>query len=407
MGTTRLYFTASVEEQWQALAGPWLREQAGSAWKNSNPTVVLTPSRAESFYLRGRLVTEGVAFLGLRFWTPSDVRKFLLTEMAAEQEAATQAEVRLIARVCAEKLALGAGNDNATLTSVIREPGAFLRAYDLLLGAGWNPAREGAIYGRELANEFQSELKRLHVETQAGVHLHLRRQATARNESSIANLLVLGFNAMHWPLWDLLKAVVAASDDAVVALSEPRYFVQEIDQLWIGSWEEATQAEAVSPPGPAVFEEGPFSGLTASYEQGAPTAFHSTGLHFRVTPDLASQTRAIVLQALDYLKDDGCTRLGIVFPEANALALQVGTELRRLEVPLDDGTGIWTPGLFERRSWRTWIALQEEASVQRLIAWVRACEAEGVSCGLDLSARIIADVVDAALGESLVDNLDF
>src|SRR5476649_1349183 len=112
MTATRLHFTASVEEQWRALAGPWLREQAGAAWKNPKPTVVLTPSRAESFYLRSRLVEEGVSFLGLRFWTPSDTRKFLLGEMSPKIEAATQAELRLVARACAEKLAHEAGTNN-------------------------------------------------------------------------------------------------------------------------------------------------------------------------------------------------------------------------------------------------------------------------------------------------------
>ena len=113
MATTRLYFTASVEEQWRAIAGPWLRAQAGTAWENPKPTVVLTPSRAESFYLRSRLVGEGgpqdgpedVSFLGLRFWTPSDARKFLLGEMLPELGTATQAELRLVARACAEKCA--------------------------------------------------------------------------------------------------------------------------------------------------------------------------------------------------------------------------------------------------------------------------------------------------------------
>ena len=156
MPATRLYFTASVEEQWRAAVGPWLREQARAAWKNPKPTVILTPSRAESFYLRGRLVDEGISFLGLRFWTPSDARKFLHDELLPETGAPTQAELRLLARACAEKHVRGSKSDRATLASVIREPGAFLRAYDLLLGAGWDPAREGAVYGRELAREFQT-----------------------------------------------------------------------------------------------------------------------------------------------------------------------------------------------------------------------------------------------------------
>jgi hypothetical protein len=413
MPSTRLYFTASVEEQWRALAGPWLREHAAAAWKNPKPTVILTPTRAESFYLRSRLVEENVPFLGLRFWTPSDARKFLLAETSPEIGTATQAELRLVARACAEKEMRETDTDNATLTSVVREPGPFLRAYDLLLGTGWDPTREGATYGRDLAREVQYALKKFRIATQAGLHRHLLSRAS-RDEPSIANVLVIGFNAAHWPLWDLLKAVVFSADQAVVALSTPRVFAEEIDQLWISSWEEVTQTESISPISPitpiAIDEPTtPFTALVASYEKGEPGSSLAADLSFLVTPELSSQTHAVVLQALDYLKRDSCTRLGIVFPEANALALGVAEELRRLGVPLDDGTGSLAPGLFERRCWRSWLALQEEPGVRPLIAWLRACEAQGVSCGLEktLSARAVADVVESALDESLVDDLLF
>jgi hypothetical protein len=413
MGTTRLYFTASAEEQWRTLAGPWLREQAGVAWKNPKPTVILTPSRAESFYLRSRLVGEAVSFLGLRFWTPSDARKFLLEEVAPQVGPATQAELRLVARACAEKLAR---EDTAgapdTLTSVIREPGAFLRAYDLLLGTGWDPAQSGAPYGRPLAREMRRSLEKFKVATQAGLHRHLLAEASSRKKPSIARLLVIGFNAAHWPLWDLLKSVVIAAQETVVALSEPRVFAEEIDHLWTGSWEEVTGTEALSPPHPlSPLEDppAPFTGLVASYEQGQPGQASASGLTFLVTPDLASQIRGVVLQALDYLQRDSCTRLGLVFPEADALALGVGAELARLGIPLDDGTGAFAPGLFERLYWQSWIALQEEPSVRRLIAWLRAGEAQGISFGVaeSLSAREIAELLESALGESLVDDLNF
>ena len=417
MAATRLYFTASVEEQWHALAGPWLRAQVVAAWRNPQPTVILTPSRAEGFYLRARLLEEGISFLGLRFWTPSDARKFLLAELLPELGAATQAELRLVARACAEKMARTMGTDHAPLTSVIREPGPFLRADDLLLGAGWNPAREGALYGRDLAGEMQRELARLHIATQAGAHRQLLSAALSRDVSCLANVLVVGFNATHWPLWDLLKAVVFSAADAVVALSEPRVFAEEIDQLWISSWEDIAQTEAVSPVAAAnslAVDEpaAPLAALVASYEQGARssrTELTTAELKFCVTPDLATQIRAVVLQALDYLRSDTCSRLGIVFPEANALALGVAEELRRLGIPLDDGIGSPEPGLFEKRCWRNWIALQEEPGVPRLIAWLRACEAQGVSWSAANApaARNVVDILESALGESLVDDLGF
>jgi hypothetical protein len=420
MAATRLYFTASVEEQWRELAGPWLREQAVTAWKFPKPTVILTPSRTESFYLRSRLVEEGVAFLGLRFWTPSDARKFLLGETSPEIGAATQAELRLLARACAEKLARAGGSGSATLTSVIREPGPFLRAYDLLLGAGWDPAIAGAIYGRDLAREMQDALDEFRIATQAGLHRRLRSEVTARKEFLIANLLVIGFNAAHWPLWDLLQAAVFSAEQAVVALSEPRVFAETIDQLWISSWEEVTGTEATGLMGTMMDADEPttpFAAIVASYEKDdlgtrvgpVDAEAASVDLTFRVTPDLASHIRAVVLQALEYLKRDSCTRLGIVVPEANALALGVAEELRRLGIPLDDGTGSLEPGLFEKRCWRSWLALQEEPGVPRLIAWARACEAQRVSCGLEksLSARDLAEILETALGESLIDDLNF
>jgi hypothetical protein len=406
-----LYSTASAEEQWQALVGPWLRGQAVEAWRNPKPTVILTPSRAESFYLRSRLVEEGISFLGLRFWTPSDARKFLLTEIAPEIGSATQSEERLVARACAESLVQQASHDEASVISVIREPGPFLRAYDLLLGAGWDPAREGSAYGRGLARDMQRALEKFGIATQAGLHRQLRDKVSAGGESMLANLLVTGFNAAHWPLWDLLRAVVFSAEKSVVALSKPRVFAEDIDQLWISSWEDVIPTEALSPAAPtsSLIDDPPFASLVASYEKGSPGNAASAAMTFLVAPDLTTQIHAVVLQALDYLRSEACTRLGIVFAGANALALGVAAELRRLGVPLDDGTGMLMPGIFEKRCWKSWLALQAEPSVSNVIAWVRACESQGISHGAEeqLSAWEIADAVDGALAESLVDDLDF
>lgn len=412
---THLYFTASVEEQWRTLAGPWLREMAATAWKDARPTAILTPSRAEGFYLKARLLEEKVSFLGLRFWTPSDARNYLADELAPEVRAATQAELRLVARVCAERLLheaksiVGPASTRGTWTSVAKEPGAFLRAYELLQGAGWQPKQACAAYGRAVAGQFETELEVHGITTQSGLHQDLLRLASGRKEPLVANLLLVGFNAAHWPLWHLLQAVVATSEKSVIALTHPRYFAQEIDQLWQSSWEEVTGVETVAPPIVAAENEpGAFAELASSYAKGETARVRTAEVEFLVTPELTSQIRAVVLRALSYLQNDSCARLGIVFPETNALALGVAEELQRLGIPLDDGTGALAPGLFEQRSWQAWLALQEEPGVAQLIAWGRACEAQGVSFGAEeITAGDVADLLDAALGESLVDDLDF
>jgi hypothetical protein len=405
MGRTQLFQTTGVEEQWHGVVAPWLEKQTGLAGKNPQPTVILTPSRAESFYLRSRLVREGISFLGLRFWIPSDARTFLLGEISIGVRPATQAELRLVARISAEKLARS--SDEPTLASVEREPGLFLRAYDLLLGAGWDPAKGGAAYGRKLAREMARALKEGGIATQAELHRLLRRQAAKLKEPLLANLLVSGFNASHWPLWDLLRATVAASGETTLSFLAPREFGAEIDQLWIGSWEEETGEAVEIPTAGQTENEEPFADWVGSYERGAPGDARDCDFTFLAGPDLHGQVRAVVLRALAYLASESCQRLGIVFPEENALALGVAEELRRLGVPLNDGTGYLQPGIFESRAWPAWLSLQEEPSVQRLIEWIRACEAEGAGYGAGLLARDVADVLDAALGETLVDDLSF
>lgn len=413
MGTTRLFLTATVEEQWRALIEPWLRNHAGGAWKNSLPTAVLTPSRAESFYLRSRLVEKGLAFLGLRFWTPTDVRKFLLSERSSEIAPASRADLRLLARCCAEKLLRKDASDpeSTTWSSVVQEPDTFLRAYDLLVGAGWDPAKDGPVYGRSLATEMTRELRSLKIATQAELHRDLAAENSGAKEPLIAHLLVVGFNATHWPLWDLLQAVAVSAEQAAVALLSPRVFGEEVDQLWINSWEEMARVSTEIPENSSDEQsDAPFAGLVASYERGEAAAVENVDLTFLVSPDLTSQVRAIILQVMEYLKRDSCTRLGIVFPEENALALAVAEQLQQMGLPLDDGIGFIQPGLFEQRPWQTWLALQEEPSVQRLTQWLRACEAREVPCGIEnsgLSARDIADVLENALGETLVDDLNF
>jgi hypothetical protein len=408
MAVTQLLATTSAEEHWRAVAGPWLRGQASTAWKEVRPTVVLTPGRAEGFHLRSRLVEEGKPLLGVRFWTPSDARQFLVAHYRIKVQSATQSSLRLLTRTCAERLVRRDGAENASLRSVIREPAAFLRAYDLLLGAGWNPAKDGADYGRELARELQREMDKSGIATQAGLHQQLFAEASRTPRPAIANLLVSGFNAAHWPLWDLLKALVLSSEQAVIALSQPRFFGETIDQLWINSWEDFTYQETSIPDSPA---ESPaqLAQLAASYETGAREPLPGLDLTFCVTPDLSTQTRAVILHTLDFLQRDECTRLGLVFPEANALALGVADELRRLGIPMNDGPGVLTPGFFECRAWPAWLALQEEPGVPRLIAWLRACEAEDRSTGAEpsLAAETIASVLEGALGETLVDDLGF
>ena len=312
----RLVLTAG--DLWRESAESWLLSV--EAWRDPRPTVVLTPQRAQGFYLRSRLVKQEQALLGVRFWTPSDARSFLAGALQMMPCAATLGEQSLLARSCAEKLLRATGSANeASLRSVAQDPAPFLRAYDLLVGAGWSPARDGAAFVKRLAADFEAALRTANAATQATLHQVLR-QAEPMQPVPLARVLVLGFNATHWPLWDLLQAVCRQADDVHVALEQSGEFGASLDDLWIGSWESLAGTDYTFPetePAP----DGPFGGLADAYESGEARGGADAEIHFVATAELATQARVLVLQALDYLRRPECTRLGLVFAEAGCAGI--------------------------------------------------------------------------------------
>ena len=252
------------------------------------------------------------------------------------------------------------------------------------------------------------------IATQAGLHRHLARKRrrppagtadreSARHRLQRGALAALGFAAGRR---------VFSAEQAVVALSKPRFFARgnrpTLDRF-VGR-NHAERKPSILRARRSERDRRPFRRLVASYENGAPAIRRRLDLTFlrHARPGLA-QSRAVVLQALDYLKRDSARGSALFFRRPTRSRWAWREELRRLGIPLDDGTGALAPGLFEQRCWQTWLALQEEPGVPRLIAWLRACEAQGVSVrlGRPLSARDVADVLESALGESLVDDLDF
>ena len=61
----------------------------------------------------------------------------------------------------------------------------------------------------------------------------------AKSRPIFRRLLVTGFNGAHWPLWPLLRAGATASMQATVILSDPRDEARDLDETWVGTWEEA------------------------------------------------------------------------------------------------------------------------------------------------------------------------
>ena len=215
-----------------------------------------------------------------------------------------------------------------------------------------------------------------------------------------ANLLVSGFDGSHWPHWFLLRAAVAASENATVVLEYPQADFAGMDESWIGSWEEELgEAQPVS------HSETPVSDSLFSEEEMRGTPRLTTDCTFLVGANHSEEAQAIAQQCLSFLGQESCTRIGIVFARAGSLPRLVASELAKLDLPHNDGIAHSVPGLFESADWRAWLQLQQSPRIDSLLHFVNALpNREELFPGL--SARIFERKLRAAYSEVLIDDLE-
>ncbi|MEO7318447.1 MAG: hypothetical protein ABIZ56_05615, partial [Chthoniobacteraceae bacterium] len=215
-------------------------------------------------------------------------------------------------------------------------------------------------------------------------------------------LFVTGFNALHWPLWPLLEAAVRSAESATVCLTDPRTEAEELDAAWIGTWEEifgAAQPVASDATSPLTeWLRLPDSAHERAQREAAP----AREVAFLVGRDTAEQARAVVTQALQFLADPACDRLGILFPAAGALSRRTAALLAEHGVPHHDGLAHQSPGALEDAAWPAWLALQESPRLPALLRFLRARAAENFA-GLDVEKA--ADELQRVYQEILIDDL--
>ena len=163
------------------------------------------------------------------------------------------------------------------------------------------------------------------------------------------------------------KPPCARAESATVCLTDPRAEAEDLDAAWVGTWEEtfgAAQPIAADIASPLTdVLRLPDTAASAHGARPSPRAsrLSSSG------EDTAEQARAIVAQALQFLADPACERLGVLFPAAGALSRRVAALLAELDVPHHDGLAHHAPGPLEDAAWPAWLALQENPRLPALL----------------------------------------
>ena len=402
-----LHMGASAAGAWENVLFPWFQTAARVSWQQQKPTLVVVPFRSHAYAIKGRLLDRGVSLLGIRFVSPAELRDFLSGRN--EMRLPLREHLRLLLSIASEECmklpedpALREKrmleSDFLAAKSVARAPDHLLRAIDQLGAAGWDFSAVKLPALREVEARFQKHVAHCGFELIHTSDLWAAKNA-GKTDPIFANVLVTGFNGAHWPLWQLLCAGISASEQSTVLLDDPRDEARELDEVWVGTWEEAFgEAKPISPAvndvSDSLFSESEMKGGMS------PPAKHS----FVVGADTTQQAEAIALMCLRFLAEKKCTRVGIVFARAGALSRLVASALSKLAVPYNDGFGYPVPELFESAEWRTWLHLQRGPRVNSLLRFLRALR-NREELFLELTIQDFERRLRSAHAEVLIDDL--
>src|SRR5881409_2719225 len=290
-----LHIRASPEAAWENVVRRWFERTATRALRDQKPAAVVTASRTQAYFFRSRLLHEGKSLLAVKFLSPPQLRELLLR--GRNPHVPLREHLRLILAVTAEEFANKNTDDETVFVakSIARDADRFLRALDELRAAGWTLDEIDSLALREIAAPFEERLNECGF---TFVH-DADRAVLAQAQPLFSNLLLFGFDAAHWRLWPLLHAATLSADEASVVLNDPRDEACDLDETWIGTWEETF--------GPADVIPLTNGRATASVTETLPVP--ASNVHFVIGRDTPQQARAIVALAAKFLADPRCERL--------------------------------------------------------------------------------------------------
>jgi PD-(D/E)XK nuclease superfamily len=380
---------ASPEAAWENVVRDWFERIATRALQDKKPAVVVTASRSQAYFFRSRLLTEGKSLLAVKFLSPSQLREVLLR--GRNLHVPLREHLRLILAVTVEEFASKSTDDEKVLVakSIVRDADRFLRELDELRAAGWAFEQIESPTLREIAARFEEQVRECGF-----TFVHDTDSAALANPQPLfSNLLLFGFDAAHWPLWLLLHAATLSADEATVVLSDPRDEARDLDETWIGTWEETFGSGEIIP--------ATNGGSTGSLVESLPVP--ASNVHFVIGRDTTQQARAIVALAAKFLADPHCERLGILFLGPGALPRLVATFLESARIAHNDGIAHLAPSAFDDDAWRAWLKLQQTPRLKPLFRFLRVIEARIFD---GLSVLQIEETLRRAYNDILIDDIE-
>ncbi|MFL6540926.1 MAG: PD-(D/E)XK nuclease family protein [Chthoniobacterales bacterium] len=380
-----LLVASNAEAAWQGGMAGWFEQHSKTGWQHDWPTAVVAPTRGQLNAIKARLLASGQSALGVQFLTPPYLRTVICEGL--DHSPARSEHLRLLLSFAAEEeLATGQLSEPERLAavSVQRTPNHLLNLLERLSAAGIEFDDVDLAAFRPVVRRFRTHRAQVHFALAAEAD----RAALARAAKStplFRAVLLTGFHGAHWPQWHLLRAAAQLSEQCTVLLQHPRDTANDLDAAWIGSWEEAFGETQILDP--------------------ADESQVNRETRFLVGLDTREQAEGIVAVAHEFLAEDNCTRLAILFPAAGALSRLVAAAFTRQGVPHFDAMGQMAPGIFEEPVFQRWMELQRTPRLHALLRFLNALEHDH-PLFQKVSRRTIANGLQKALGAIALDDLN-
>jgi PD-(D/E)XK nuclease superfamily protein len=388
-----LHLTTSFDAAWQRVLLPWFETIAPQAFEQDAPVAVITPFRSHAYLLRSKLLARGISLLGIKFLSPAQLREIL--QRGGRLDLPLREHLRLVLSIAAEEIAGKIDSEQSAYLaakSVARDPDHFLRIFDELGAAGWSLANIGEPVLGEIAACFDKLCRECGF---TFVHEadRLSLEKAEKLPPRFSSLLVTGFDGALWPLWPLLQAAVKSAAQATVVLSDPRDEARDLDEIWIGTWEEVFgPAEPVGEANGDLRQPG-----------STPPATVMPETFFLVGRDATEQARAIVALTTKFLCQENCEHIGILFPQKGALPRLVARFLESARIAHNDGIAHPSPSVFDDDAWRAWLELQENPRLKFLFRFLRAVDTKFFE---KISLFKIEEKLRRVYADVLIDNID-
>ncbi len=409
-GHLTLHIGASFEAAWESVLQPWFESVSQIACAIAKPAVVVLPYQSRTQFFRYRLLEAGIPLLGVKFVAPLQLREILLHPAGVKLP--LREHLRLLLSFAAEQV-IAANSENesidatiAAAKSVWRAPDHLLRTIDRLNAAGWSFDEIGPPAFQKVLSRFRTLIKKCGF---TSIH-EADRLALARAENAekiFSNLLVAGFDGAHWPLWPMLSAATKASAKATVVLTDPRDEARDLDECWIGTWEQ-TFAAALPIEPPTRVARISSRQISGAADQKSQLELFADKLgrpvHFLLGRETTEEARAVSTLVLKFLTEPSARRIGVLFPAAGALARSVAALLSELEIPHYDSIAHLIAPTIDDLAWQAWLQLQENNRLNPLLHFLSTFENNARLLG-DVTLEQVENILRRAYRQILIDDI--